>query len=152
MTEWEGEIDLYMRLGNSEAEGHQIVLLKWLKAGDTRPLAWALCLGKPVSPGMLAYVGLMLLPPGTEIPEDMPPEEMPYRLEAVRRTGKAGNVAKPGNWWRDLMTATVVKHLMANGLSYEKARFQAADDWGVSDDTAMNAYRKWFGRGKQSPD
>jgi hypothetical protein len=146
---WEFEIETRQNLGQADAIDH--VIMDWLKAGDIRPLAWALIMRKPLDPLTLNYVGLMLLCPDEPIIEDGE-EVLPYRLEAKERFGKRGNAAKKANFTRDLMLATVVKYLMGQGLTYEAAKAQAAEDWAVGVDTARNAYRRWFGRGKQSGD
>jgi len=146
-TSWESEIEVYRRAGESEADAIELVVHRWLAEGNTTALAWALMMGKPLTPRLLAYVGFMLAPS-----EDLDDVEVPYKLVAVARSGRPGNAKKPANFWRDLLAATIVRHLMRHGLSYEKALAQAADEEGISEYTARNAYRRWFGRGKQSAD
>jgi hypothetical protein len=68
-------------------------------AGNTRPLAHSLILGRHPADWLLRYVGMML--------DTEPDEDVPYRLDAISREGRRGNAKHPENFIRDVMAATL---------------------------------------------
>jgi hypothetical protein len=144
---WQTEAEILAKLAEcSLADATDNVIIRWLEAGDTRPLASALMTGHVPSDLVRRYLGLMLDPDGSTLDEDSGEELVPYRLDAVARSGKGGNSIKPEILPRDLLAATAVKQAMTAGETYEIAVVEIAKKMGVGEDTLKKAYSKWYGR------
>jgi hypothetical protein len=113
-TPWGSETDFYHRTTDETFEKcRDFVILRYLKAGDTRPLAALMALGRAPGPEVLKHLADMLHP--AEGSED----EFPISLVRYRRNRKAGPYRNPENSWRDFLLSEQVKMKMAEGAKYE---------------------------------
>ena len=113
-TPWGSEADYYHRKMDGTFEyWRDAVILLYLKAGDTRPLAALMMSGRAPGPAVLRYLAEMLQPTeGSEAAN-------PISLVRKRRNGKAGPYPNPENKWRDTLLADHMEMLIAKGAKYE---------------------------------
>ena len=89
------------------------VILHYLIAGDTRPLAALLTLGRAPGPAVLRYLSAMLQPAdGTE-------DKVPFRLNVKDRLGRKGRRRDPEIAWRNFLLSENVERKMEEGEKYE---------------------------------
>ena len=79
----------------TEEVARNVVILKYLKAGDTRPLAYWLPDGLTLHPDVRVFLSAMLQPErmaegNPEKAYSITPEQVPYALRPVRRDGQMG--------------------------------------------------------------
>ena len=113
-TPWGSEAEYVYRMTGDTIECcRDRVIVRYLMAGDTRPLAALLSLGRAPSPAVLRYLSAMLHPAdGTE-------DEMPFRLDVKDRLQRKGRRRDPENWWRDILISKNVEREMDEGGKYE---------------------------------
>ena len=135
---WLIEVDLLKKAGHEfESRVEDLVILKYLMAGDTRVLAWFLLDGYTPSPGMLKFIGQML-EPGSQ-----PTDKVPFELVAKSRTPERGRPPKgPEQELRDLLIYSRVTELIERDGpgSYEAAIDEVASLDGLERSTVRRAY------------
>jgi hypothetical protein len=146
---WAIEADRNAReSGQSIRACRDVVILRWLKKGDVRPLAHLLWSGHRPGPRVLQYLAGRLHP-------DLAPEylgydgqtkvmEYPYRLEVESTTGARGRRDNPENDVRDMLIHEQIKLRRAAGASLEAAQIATAELCGGLSSLEMvrKAYRR----------
>jgi hypothetical protein len=113
-TGWGSEADYFHRMtGESVEYCKDCVILRYLMAGDTRPLAALMMSGRAPGPAVLKHVSAMLQPAdGTE-------NEVPFRLNVKSRLKQKGRRRDPEKSWRDLLISKNVERILEEGGKYE---------------------------------
>jgi hypothetical protein len=142
---WDTEAELLASAnGLPLNECREAVILKWMEAGDLRPLRAALLPGDMLGRVIQQYLGAMLLDDDEEfcfIDEQTAGRKTSHQL-IVRKRGP-GPARKPENFVRDLELSAGVRILTRLGLSVEKAIAEIALKKGCSEGTVKQAYQKY---------
>jgi hypothetical protein len=134
---WDGQIEVYLEAGMTLAKAWDKTILMWLKDGDLGPLRTALIAGHIPHRRVLLYLATM-----------MSPDSQPHRIGVRKGRGNPRQQAR--HWRRDFDLAMKVWVGMQDdpdtdkpGLSYESAISEVAEEFGLSDSTVRDAYKKW---------
>ena len=120
------------------AEAIDLVIVRYLRFGDTRALAWWLDEGHTPSPATLKYIACMLQPGS-----GASTKSFPYELIAKSRTPKRGRPTKrPEENLRDWLIYKNVKHFMdkAGPSSYDAAIRDIATLQGLNQAVVKRGY------------
>ncbi len=119
-TPWGIEADILMReRGWSKEKARDVVIAKWLRAGDTKALGALLELGHAPGPGVLNFLARMLQHESLDTAKDR--DEVPFRLVAQSRTGQRGRPLDPEIAVRDRLLALQVEKRVSAGVTKEAA-------------------------------
>jgi hypothetical protein len=129
---WAIETDRLAReSGQSYTACRDVVILRWLKKGDVRPLAHLLLTGHRPGPKVLRYLAGMLHPDFAPvfIGFDGQPKtpDYQYRLTVTSTTGARGPRDNPENDLRDRLIAAQVERKRAEGSTREEALVAVAE-------------------------
>jgi len=132
--------------GLSLDECREAVILKWMLAGDLRPLRAALLRGHMLGRVTQQYLGAMLLDNDEQfcfIDEQSVGRKTSHQL--IVRKRRPGPALKPENFVRDFELPAAVQVKMRLGLSrsVEEAIAQVALKKGWSEATVKQAYQKY---------
>ena len=129
--------------GLSLDECRELVILKWMEAGDLRPLRAALLRGDMLGQVIQQHLGAMLLDNNEEfcLIDNNVGRKTSHQL-IVRKRGP-GPAYKPENFIRDIDLSVNVRILKRLGLSVEKAVAEVARKKGRSEGTVKQAYQKY---------
>ena len=116
---WRLEIELIEASGRSRADAVNLVIIEWLKMGDTAPLIDAIGTGDVVDP-VLSYIALMLKPDK---------QRLPYYLALRRRPGR-GAPKKPGTLVRDIAAALEYERRYKDVGRHDQAVLETAKKFG----------------------
>ncbi len=113
-TAWGSEADYFHRMTGKTVEYCQdFVILRYLFAGDTRPLAALLASGCAPGPAVLRHLSAMLQPAdGTE-------DKVPFRLNVQDRLQRRGPRHDPEITWRNFLLSKNVEREMDEEGKYE---------------------------------
>ena len=120
------------------AEAIDLVIVRYLRFGDTRALAWWLYEGHTPSPITLKYIACMLQPGS-----GASTKSLPYELISKSRTPKRGRPPKgPEADLRDWLIYKNVQHFMAESGAgtYDAAISQTAALQGLNQAAVKRAY------------
>ena len=136
---WTIEADMISTVRQiSMSDAIDLVILRYLRAGDTRALAWWCYEGHCPSNRILQFLGIMLQPE-TQVST----VSLPYELIAKSRIPTRGRPKKrPETKLRDwLMYRNIVRYMADNGAgSYESAIANLCELDGVERATVKRAY------------
>jgi len=122
-----------------ENEAADVVIVRYLKAGDTRALAWWLYEGHCPSPIVLKYIACMLQPGKADT------NHIPFELISKSRTPRRGRPKKrPEQNLRDWLIYKEVSNLihdMGRG-SYDAAIAKVAELQGLNEYVVKRAYEQ----------
>ena len=148
---WAVETDRMAReSGRSFRACRDLVILRWLKKGDVRPLAHLFATGHRPGPKVLTYFAGMLHPEfapefiGFDGQSKVP--DYPYRLKVTSTTGAKGPRDNPEYDLRDRLIADYVELKRAAGCSLEQALVATAESCGGLSrvETVRKAYRRHY--------
>ncbi len=113
-TPWGQEaVYVHRTRGSPLSACRDAVILRYLIAGDTRPLAALLTLGVAPHPIVLRHLSAMLQPSdGTE-------DKVPFRLNVKDRLGRKGRRHDPEIGWRNFLLSENVERKMEEREKYE---------------------------------
>jgi hypothetical protein len=120
------------------AEAIDLIIVRYLRFGDTRALAWWLYEGHTPSPTTLKYIACMLQPGSGAATKSFP-----YELIAKSRTPKRGRpIKRPEENLRDWLIYKNVKHFMdkAGPSSYDAAIRDIATLQGLNQAVVKRGY------------
>ena len=111
-TAWGSEADYFHRMTGETIEYcRDFVILRYLFAGDTRPLAALLASGCAPGPAVLRHLSAMLQPAdGTE-------DKVPFRLNIKDRLQRKGPRSDPEIAWRNFLISKNVEREMDEGAA-----------------------------------
>ena len=114
-TPWDIHVDQRMQENNlSQEAARDVVIIEWLRKGDTIPFTAFVSVGHIPSIEIIKYIALMMNPPeGTD-------ELMPFSL-VISSRGRKGRRPDPVIEARGKLTAQYVERLMKEGKSYNEA-------------------------------
>ena len=141
---WDTEAELLAEAhGKSIDECREAVILKWLMAGNLRPLRAALLRGWVMGREVQQHLAAMLLDDNEEYRcvDDPTPLKSSHQL-IVRQRGP-GHPSKPENFLRDIDLVANTLILMKTGSSYEEAIAEVASKKSWSEGTVKGAYQKY---------
>ena len=121
----------------SEEEAMGLVIVRYLKAGDTRALAWWLYNGHCPSPIVLKYIACMLQP-GKPVLKHLPFELATKSLAPKRGRPKKGPEPNLRDWLIFKNVYELIKD-MGDG-SYDAAIKQIAELEGLNEHVVKRAY------------
>ncbi len=135
-TPWGQEADYYHRNTDETFEYcRDLVILKYLSYGDTRPLAAWLMSGRAPGPAVLRHLSAMLHPTdGTE-------DKVPFRLTVKDRLHRKGPRRDPEKTWRDFQISRNVERELSEGKKYEWDAIQNVASMLPNADTAFQTVR-----------
>ncbi len=135
-----------------------LVILSWLRAGDTRPFYdWILCGHRPAQPILQAIAYMMLRADGLRFDPRQTPDpalasSLPFGLAVKGKGRRLPDLERVG---RDRCIARAVAREMALGSKYDAA-ISAVHEWlpsaGVhlSRESVEKAYKTWGSKNRQS--
>jgi hypothetical protein len=142
---WDTEAELLADVhGKSIDECREDVILKWLMAGDLRPLRAALLRGWVMGRVVQQHLGAMLLDDNEEYCCIDNPTGCQMSHQLVVRQRGPGNPRKPENFVRDIDLVANMLILRKTGLSYEEAIAEVVSKTEWSESTVKGAYRKYW--------
>jgi hypothetical protein len=119
-------------------EGRDIVILDCLMQGDPQALAHFLRSGHELGPEVREYLATMLGEGKT-----------PFRLVVERRTNKRRTrpfLLTASIKRRDGKAAMRMRELVVTKVKYDKAKEQAAEEFGINVDLVRKAYNRIYGK------
>lgn len=123
-TAWDVEVDKLVRVsGITTSAARDMVILTWLKKGDTRPFTAFVTTGHHPAIEVVRYIAWMLNP------ADGTKKQVPFRLKIDQR-GRRGARASAELDTRDRIIYAYTRKLMNNGVSYDLAIDQTAAEFG----------------------
>jgi hypothetical protein len=141
---WDTEAKFIARAnGLSLDQCREAVILKWMEAGDLRPLRASLLRGELLGPVIQQYLGAMLLGDDEEFCfiDNSVGRKTSHQL-IVRKRGP-GRAYKPENFMRDIGLSVSVRVLKRFKFSVEEAIAEVARKKGWSEGTVKQAYQKY---------
>lgn len=135
--------ELHEATGKPLGDCINTVILDWLKAGDTRPLAAWLALGRAPATDTLHYLARMLHP------QDRTEDDVPYRLIIVSRTGQRGARRDRVDDVRDRKLHAIYELRMEDGKPSKVVIKDMSEEFDISEATIKAAVTKGRKRARE---